>query len=637
MGSFSKLRTFSSTFVLASSVLLIGGCTDRFTLAPFEPDVNTYGADPLLDPKSLQRIDLAKLLDAGSKGLTPVGINDQKKVLKDANNQDVLKRAFDEFAISGTKAERTRIQERIVAASDQRCEAYFKFIKRYDVQTNVFFNSVTTLLGGLGAIFTGADTVRALSGSAAIFSGWGAVSNDAFFQDLTVQVITNGIKLRRTDIHEDMARKRDLGLPEYPAEAAVRDAIRYHASCSLVAGLEQAALELDRAEDPGVRQMQRTLFETRRLQLIADLSPEELLSEEVQDDLARGFPGRSPESVAGRIDEVPADVWRRAETRIRRAVKLVEGALSGHETDIINKHANKEIDDTKKQNALAAIGQIRERLSGKDKTPGIGAIVDALLNKLNLDEQGKSQRHLALSNAIEEQAHKLRRADAKARKVEKTILETLRSDAENSFNRPVREVAEAYADILGKANSHIADGQLKAAEDVFDWLTVRNALCNTYYSAKLATVDDKKIPDAEKVAICKAPDPRAKAAKGAAGGGAAGGDAKGGDGDAKKAELDKDAKRLTTPFVRLGSFDPKAIGDEKAAAAAAKRRDLARGVDGLIPSGMTIQAWQPENILVVDLGSFKNDKEAEDFCNNPLLDKLTDGFKKGNDCAAKLK
>lgn len=615
MRCFSTLHTATSRMALISVVLLVGAC-DRFNIAAFQPDLNTYGAEPILDPQSFQQVDLAKLLTADSPALKWVGTNDPKKAEKEVWNQDVLKRAFDEFAARGDRAKRTRIQERIVAASDQRCEAYFRYLKRFDVQTNVLFNSVTTLLGGLGAIFTGADTVRALSGSAAIVSGWGAVSNDAFFQDLTVQVVTNGIKLQRNDVHNDMALKRNLPLAAYPAEAAVRDAIRYHAGCSLVAGLERAALELDRVDDPGVRQMQRTLFEVKRLQRIQDLTPEEALSKDVQQDLARTFPGVSPESVAGPVEEVPSDVWFNVQQRVHSAAIDVEKALVNRLIEI----EALEIEEKDKKPLKDQVEAIR-KLLGKDadkpaERTGSRKIIGDLLDALN---QGDRQE--TLTNDIKKQAAKVGLSAGDAYKIEAVKLETLRSNAEHNFNEPLRKMAGAYEEVLIGARVKLNDENFKGTEDDLAEAKVKTSLCKIYEIATLGKTGAGPLP-----AFCKA----AKAAKPAAPAAPAAG--------AKNTEPDKDAKRLTPPFVRLGSFDPAAIGDEaKAMTGAVERREQARAIKGLIPDGVTIQAWKPEKIWVVDLGSFKSEKDAKDFCENPLLGQMKDGFKKANDCGVKIK
>ena len=42
----------------------------------------------------------------------------------------------------------------MIAASNQRCNLYMTYLKRVSVYTNGLFGSLTTILGGAGAIVT---------------------------------------------------------------------------------------------------------------------------------------------------------------------------------------------------------------------------------------------------------------------------------------------------------------------------------------------------------------------------------------------------------------------------------------------------------------------------------------------------
>jgi len=138
---------------------------------------------------------------------------------------------------------------------------------------NLTLGGLTTAAAGAGAIFTAASTVRALSGVAAIFSGFRAEVNDAYFQNLTIQVITDGFESKRRGIYEEIVNKRktSTSLIDYPVEKAIGDAIVYHQNCSLIAGLEQAALSIQRAENPGMMAMTRTFKQMTTMSAWADV------------------------------------------------------------------------------------------------------------------------------------------------------------------------------------------------------------------------------------------------------------------------------------------------------------------------------------------------------------------------------
>ena len=52
-------------------------------------------------------------------------------------------------------------------------------------------------------------------------------------------------------------KNRKDNLTDYPVERAIADAIVYHDNCSLVAGLEQAALSIERAVNPGLNELKK--------------------------------------------------------------------------------------------------------------------------------------------------------------------------------------------------------------------------------------------------------------------------------------------------------------------------------------------------------------------------------------------
>ena len=214
----------------------------------FQLEQSKQGAAPLINPDTLEKIDLALLLHPKPSAST------------NGDSRERLQKAFNEFYKSGDPSlHRDRVQERIIAASNQRCANYKQFVRRFDTTTNLLLGGLTTLTAGLGAIFTHMDTVRALSGAASITSGFRAEVNEAYFHQQTVQLITDGLEARRKELYSEMVKQRSKDIRAYTVENAVADAILYHDACSLLAGLEQVALNQRRAEDPGVNQLNKHL------------------------------------------------------------------------------------------------------------------------------------------------------------------------------------------------------------------------------------------------------------------------------------------------------------------------------------------------------------------------------------------
>ena len=198
--------------------------------------------------------------------LDPAG----KLSLKDDDDintrQQDLQKAFNDFYTLEEETRllrRNRVQNRIIAASNQRCSEFKKFVKQFDSSTNLFLGGLTTLTAGLGSIFTAANTVRALSGTAAITSGFRAEVNDAYFQQQTVQLLTNGLESSRKELFEEISKKSKWSIEMYTVEQAVGDAVRYHDQCSLLAGLERVALDRKRADNPSLPQIDKVLERLR--------------------------------------------------------------------------------------------------------------------------------------------------------------------------------------------------------------------------------------------------------------------------------------------------------------------------------------------------------------------------------------
>ncbi len=243
--------------VTAGILVALQGCSGT-PFAIKQENQTIQGPTRLILNEDFEMIDLISLLTEGTK-----------KTVKDTTVQN-LEEAFQTFhdKLDGTHDElyRNRVQERILAASDQRCGEYKQFLKNFDSQTNFMWGSLTTAAGAAGAILSGGTATRVASGLAAFFSGVRAESNNAFFSNLAIHVITSGFEAKRRLIYADLLKNRKLGITEYPVERAVKDAVFYHGNCSLIAGLEEAAESIQRASDPGLQAVSRVLDKVNAIQ-----------------------------------------------------------------------------------------------------------------------------------------------------------------------------------------------------------------------------------------------------------------------------------------------------------------------------------------------------------------------------------
>ena len=217
-------------FSLCLCVTLLAGCApNRFPIihGPYLPLTDPYhtieGPEPVID-RVFEEIDLACLLtETGSvdfcketKQWGGERREQYKKNLRDALNK------FYERTEKVQERDRNRIQDYIIAASNQRCGSYKQFLKRYASSANLVFGMSSMMTAGAGAIFTAADTVRALSGISGVLSGLRAETNEIVFQRRTIQIVVRGFEAKRREIYEEIIEKRKgKELTGYSVERAI--------------------------------------------------------------------------------------------------------------------------------------------------------------------------------------------------------------------------------------------------------------------------------------------------------------------------------------------------------------------------------------------------------------------------------
>lgn len=232
------------------------------------------------DYSAIERVDLVKLLDPSNHGCD--NINKGSCV----NNEDTpslnverLERAFIGFynkKYDGTpqptpEDRRNRVQDRIIAASNESCKRFQYALKSHSSTTNFVLGTVTTGLGAAGAVAT-QSTAQILAAGAGFTSGTRAEYNQDFFSTLAVEVIVKAFEQVRSKTLETIEDKRTvkLGLTGqgisnnksislYTVQMAVADAITYHAQCSLTVGLEEASRSLTLIANPGAEQLRQAM------------------------------------------------------------------------------------------------------------------------------------------------------------------------------------------------------------------------------------------------------------------------------------------------------------------------------------------------------------------------------------------
>lgn len=237
--------------------------------------VNTASANQMLDVafEDFSEEQLLRLLDPEDQAQ----MKSSYAQLTDSQKIEFLRKAF--RAANNYKdapAHRAQIQDRLIAASNQRCNIYTTYLKRISTYNNGIFGTLTTILGGAGSIVTGENAARLLSGLAGISSGTRAELNQAIFESVATSVIVPAIHKNREEVLTNILSKRAKPLTEYTVEGAIADAIMYHGGCSMDAGIAHAQKSIQAFDDIGVRkfaEIQTNLGVSRSISASFTLGP----------------------------------------------------------------------------------------------------------------------------------------------------------------------------------------------------------------------------------------------------------------------------------------------------------------------------------------------------------------------------
>ncbi len=248
-----------------------------------------------------------QIFDPGFEGFT----DEQLFQLLDPENKADLKQEFEKLSnsekikylrmafrkanseqVAYGIAHRSQVQDRLIAASNQRCNGYTTHLKRESQFVNGIFGISTTILGGAGAIVTGKNSARFFSGLAGISSGIRAELNQATFESIATSVIIPGIQKARSELLKEILNKRSKTLEEYTIEGAIADVISYHGACSLDTGISFAQKSIQSFDDMGIKKFNeiqnelgiaRSASESFTIGPLASL----VVSEKVLDDFAK--------------------------------------------------------------------------------------------------------------------------------------------------------------------------------------------------------------------------------------------------------------------------------------------------------------------------------------------------------------
>lgn len=188
---------------------------------------------------------------------------------------------------------RNQIQERMLAASEQRCADYKMYVQRSQSVMNFASGTLTSLFAAAGAITKHVADAKAFASLAGFSGAVAAEYNQAYFANLAAHVVAAGIDRQRARIYEQIyTNGQSQSIEKYNLLAAIRDAFRFHGACSMITGLNEAQESIRVAENPGLDAAGRVVVKAKHLQ-----------------DINAALPGDVPKVIEKWKDVLPPDRW----------------------------------------------------------------------------------------------------------------------------------------------------------------------------------------------------------------------------------------------------------------------------------------------------------------------------------------
>ena len=231
------------------SSLVVAGCQEGTMFG--DNRANIAGAASVVDTKAIEPISVQELIDTINLAANLAGTPGAPQTLDNAIVNYEAKQGLSQ-ANNGPWANlRNALQDRILIASQSRCGFYEEYLKRFQSNSADFFGSLSTVLGGAGAIVTGAQGARTLAGLAGIASGIGAEMQKDLFAGITSTVIVPGIEKRRGEILASIIQNRCQTPDRYTIGLALAQALQFHSACSMDVGIAEGGNAVKNASNPG--------------------------------------------------------------------------------------------------------------------------------------------------------------------------------------------------------------------------------------------------------------------------------------------------------------------------------------------------------------------------------------------------
>lgn len=225
-----------------------------------DPNQHVSGAEPLFGNRGRER-DAASLL--GVFIPTSAGAAEPTNVHPCTRIEHAMKWALQSHPgtrIAGapySKEARNEVIGMLMADSDIKCDKYTQFIEQYNSNVKTGFGVLGHAATTIAAITTG-GAAQALASGASIATNASSQLDKAHFQEQTIPIVVAAYQTARAEVRREIDRGMRKSAGDYALSTGMRDAVRYHSNCSVVAGIratgqavQEKAARDDAKEDDG--------------------------------------------------------------------------------------------------------------------------------------------------------------------------------------------------------------------------------------------------------------------------------------------------------------------------------------------------------------------------------------------------
>lgn len=243
----NHIRYGASRLFVAASLLLSTGCAQlrdpymvdaliNGTKAPNAVTENRNRTTP--DHKDVDETDYKDVDNTDQFVPQPINLATYEITLYEqkGGRDDPIRKPVIELANWSTEG-RNSTMDFLIMRSDIICEKHTAAIISGTAATNFVLAEITTVLSGLGAIFTPTSTVRALSGAASISNATRAQYNEAVLQNMLNTTVVAAIRETRKGLLDGLEARRLTKIESYSGYQMIDEVVRYHQACSFYSGL----------------------------------------------------------------------------------------------------------------------------------------------------------------------------------------------------------------------------------------------------------------------------------------------------------------------------------------------------------------------------------------------------------------